>query len=272
MNRAATAMLLWYARNLPYHRGKQRISERLRRIFEVQLEGEYIERRGGLLWSLNPGDYVQQDLFWSGAKDCAEIREALRHMPRGGTMFDLGANIGYYSIAIATALDGACSVHAFEPNPPTMRRLRKNLELNSVRGVFPREEGLTDQPGSASVAEVAGDSGSSYLESGGTIPLTTIDLFCERQGIERLDLLKIDIEGAEFRALRGACATLRRFKPAILIELNPETLGRENSSVRELVEFLEDLGYRIADVRGGTAITRDALPPPPLNVNAICTA
>jgi tRNA G37 N-methylase Trm5 len=146
MRAAAQAILLWYARNVPYHRGKQRLSGRLRKIFQVSLEGEYVERRAGLWWAIDPGDYIQQDLFWSSAKDAAEVREALDSMRKGGVMFDLGANFGYYAITIATALEGDCRVYAFEPNPPTMRRFLKNLELNFTRGVYPREEGLSDTP------------------------------------------------------------------------------------------------------------------------------
>jgi FkbM family methyltransferase len=266
---AAASMLLWYARKLPYHRGKQRLSQRLRDIFGVSLEGEYIERRGGFTWSLNPGDSVQQDLFWCGAKDRAELREARRNMPPGGVMFDLGASIGYYSIVIAAELRGDCRVYAFEPNPPTMQRLRKNLEHNAARGVFLCEEGLSDVPGHASIVDVPVDSGSSYLERGEGIPVTTLDLFCSRHGIERLDLIKIDIEGAELRALRGGYATLKRFRPAILIELNPDALDRDRSSVRDVVVLLEDLGYKLWTVRPRTSITRDRLPPSHEIVNAI---
>src|ERR1700690_559308 len=94
---AIQAMLLWYARYVPYHAYKQQISKRLRQIFHISLTGECVETRGGLRWAMHAADYTQQDLFWSGAKDTAEIREALRHMPKGGVMFDLGANFGYYA-------------------------------------------------------------------------------------------------------------------------------------------------------------------------------
>jgi FkbM family methyltransferase len=284
MRSTAQAILLWYARNVPYHRGKQRLSERMRRIFDVSLEGEYIERRGGLLWAINPGDYIQQDLFWSSAKDAADIREALRCMPKGGVMFDLGANFGFYAITIATALRGDCRIYAFEPNPPTMRRFRKNLELNSISGVHPREEGLSDATGHAFVVDQPAHSGAAYLDqalnSANGIPagihltthVTTLDLFCEQQKIDRLDLIKLDIEGAELRSLRGGVETLRRFQPVLLIELNPDTLERDGCSVRDVVVFLEDLGYAIYTVRPRTRITLEHLPAPRAIVNAVCKA
>ena len=280
MRAAAQLVLLWYARNVPYHRGKQRLSQWLREVFKVSLEGEYVERRGGLWWAMNPGDYIHQDLFWSSAKDAAEIRESLRSMPMGGVMFDLGANFGYYAIKVATELHGDCHVYAFEPNPLTMQRFRKNLELNSTRGVYPQEEGLSDAPGRASVVDIPGHSGGAYLDQAlnlghgipGGIHVTTLDLFCEQHHIDRIDLIKVDIEGAELRALRGGVETIRRLKPVILIEFNPHTLEREGRSVRDVVVFLEDLGYAIYIVRPRSRVTRDHLPPPQDIVNAVCRA
>jgi len=78
-------------------------------------------------------------------------------------MFDLGANFGYYSIRVAAALRGDCSIYAFEPNPNTMLRLRRNLELNSVVGVYPIEKGLADVAGRAIVVEKGGHAGAASL-------------------------------------------------------------------------------------------------------------
>jgi FkbM family methyltransferase len=265
-------MLLWYARHVPHHPYKQQILKRLRQIFNISLTGEYVETRGGLRWAMDAADYTQQDLFWSGAKDAAEIREALRCMPKGGVMFDLGANFGYYAITIASALQGDCRVYAFEPNPKTMRRFQRNVALNGTRGLDLLEVGLSDAPGHALVVETSAHSGAAYLRqtSLSGVPVTTLDLFCELNKIDRLDLIKMDIEGAELRALRGGIATFKRFRPALLIELNPETSEREGYSVRDVVVFLEDLGYTIWDVRSRARITRDHLPQCSYFTNAIC--
>jgi FkbM family methyltransferase len=269
---AIQALLLWYARHVPYHPYKIQISKRLREIFRISLTGEYVEMRGELLWAMDAGDYTQRDLFWSGAKDVAEMREALRCMPKGGVTFDIGANFGYYAITIASALKGDCRIYAFEPNPGTMQRFRNNVELNCTRGLHLLETGLSDAPGRAMVVETPAHSGAAYLRQNllSGVPVTTLDLFCEQNKIDRLDLIKMDIEGAELRALRGAVETLKRFRPAMLIELNPETSEREGYSVRDLVVFLEDLGYAIYDSRSRARITRDRLPQRSYFMNAIC--
>jgi len=265
-------MLLWYARNVPYHPYKQQISKRLRQSFQISLQGEYVEMRGGLRWAMDAGDYTQQDLFWCGAKDAGEIREALQCMPRNGVMFDLGANFGYYSITVASALQGNCRIYAFEPNPSTMERFKRNVALNKTHGLHLLELGLSDAPGHALVVETPAHSGAAYLRQNprSGVPVTTLDLFCEQNEIDRLDLIKMDIEGAELRALHGGIATLKRFRPAMLIELNPETSEREGYSVRDVVVFLEDLGYALWDVGSRARITRDRLPQSSYFMNAIC--
>jgi FkbM family methyltransferase len=192
-------------------------------------------------------------------------------------MFDLGANFGYYAIAIASKLRGNCRIYAFEPNPPTMRRFRRNIELNSIRGVFPQDAGLSDAPGYAQVVDRSGNSGASYLDKtlaapagSPRIPITTLDSFIEHHPIDRLDLIKMDIEGAELRALQGGAETLRTFKPAILIELNPGTYQREGYSVGDVMVFLEDLGYEIFTIKPRARVTRDHLPAQCAIVNAVC--
>jgi len=269
---AIQAVLLWYARRVPYHLYKQQISKRLRQMFRISIVGEFEETRAGLRWTMDAGDYTQQDLFWSGVKDAAEIREALQCLPKGGVMFDLGANFGYYAITIATAVQGDCRIYAFEPNPSTMQRFQRNVALNGTRGLHLFEVGVSDAAGHALVVETPNHSGAAYLRQNPAsgVPVTTLDVFCEQNRIDRLDLIKMDIEGAELRALHGGIATFKRFRPAMLIELNPETSEREGYPVRDVVVFLEDLGYAIWDVRSRARITRDHLPQCGYFMNAIC--
>jgi hypothetical protein len=104
MSRLATTVLHWYARHVPYHRGKTRISRYLRTAFGVRLDGESVERRDGLMWCFDRTDYMSQDLYWSGSYDRAELRQALRAMPAGGVMLDIGANFGFFATGGSRAL------------------------------------------------------------------------------------------------------------------------------------------------------------------------
>lgn len=129
-------------------------------------------------------------------------------------MFDVGANVGNYSKLIREK--NRCDILAFEPNPPTTKRLRDNvLALDGVK-VF--EIGFSDFSGETEIfdkqsqestsqaslySEVISDYYHSDIKST-KIKLETIDTFCQREGISRISLLKIDTEGNEYKILLGA--------------------------------------------------------------------
>jgi FkbM family methyltransferase len=269
-SRLATEVLLWYARHVPYHRGKTRISRYLRGMFGVEVRGNTVERREGLWWCLDREDYICQDLYWSSANDRAEMRHALRSMPPGGVMLDVGANYGYYCITIASRLRQRCTIHAFEPNGVTFDRLRQNVELNGASAVIAHRLGLSDREGTAGIVEVPGHSGAAYLRPGGDVAVTSLDRFCARTSLDRLDLVKIDAEGAELRILRGGRGALERFRPPLLLELNAPTLEREDASPGEVLSLLRSLEYRVYSITPKREITPGDGPLPSPVMNVLC--
>lgn len=77
------------------------------------------------------------------------------------------------------------------------------------------------------------------------VHVTTLDRFVDHEGLTRLDLVKIDIEGAERRFLKGAARTLVRFRPIIMVELSPATLEVFGESSEGLIRDLEEAGYAL---------------------------
>jgi FkbM family methyltransferase len=128
--------------------------------------------------------------------------------------------------------------------------LKRNIEMNGMRNVSLIETAVGDSTGFATLAlSDGGNLGMFTLGSAkGTarycVQLSRLDDLLEEIGIDTVDLIKMDIEGSEYRALRGASRTLQRYKPTILIELNEEALqGCESSSIN-VKGFLQDAGYR----------------------------
>ena len=83
----------------------------------------------------------------------------------------------------------------------------------------------------------------------GVISLQTLDGFCERIDLKRLDLIKMDIEGAELPALRGGIETLRRFMPYIIVEVQQETASQAGYNAADILSLLQPVGYQF-DVIG----------------------
>lgn len=192
--------------------------------------GKLLERSddGTELWSTDSGDWW----FPTGSRDAMvfdlaeQDRDIYRTEPDGigpgDVVLDCGANIGLFA---AKALSrGAARVIAIEPAPNNLVVLRKNLakEIESGRvtiypkGVWDKEDVLPMylDPDNAAANSFLRDGNDALTVN---LPLTTIDLITKELQLERVDFIKLDIEGAEKRALAGAVETIRRFKPRIAL-------------------------------------------------------
>lgn len=256
------------------HRGQWFVHEKLRGLLRVNVDADLKVTRDGLQWVLNPSDHMQSGLFWLGAQDYWDIYHIKKLLKPGDIIFDVGANFGYYSIILSSALRKQCSVHAFEPNPPTYERLLRNIELNDLSEVIATHRlGFSDVGGTGHMIERADNSGAATIDTtqqGGDAVLTTLDNFCGAHGIDRIDFMKIDIEGFEERLLHGGSESFRRLKPIILIELNRPTLARENSSVERVADLLGQFGYKLYASQRRKLLPMRRLPKGDEIVNAFC--
>src|SRR5262249_31603035 len=142
---------------------------------------------------------------------------------------DIGAHVGIFTVLLARWCGPAGKVYAFEPAPQTRAALMDHLVLNGVADrVITIPMAISDAPGQAKFYTVSNSPENTLSQthrrlSGAhaiDIPMTTIDHFCSVHNLAPT-LLKIDIEGFEFYALRGARQTLTRYRPTVIVELHP---------------------------------------------------
>ncbi|MCB4771636.1 FkbM family methyltransferase [Ancylobacter sp. Lp-2] len=140
---------------------------------------------------------------------------------RGGTVVDAGAYSGFYSILAARS--GAARVHAFEASPLIVPRLLANLELNDIGTVQVHPHALTRASGQRiAIRGKDGLSSAGSIVGEGAVIGSASTLALDDVGLAELSVMKIDVERAEYDALQGGAATIRRFRPHILIELLDE--------------------------------------------------
>jgi FkbM family methyltransferase len=243
-------LLLFYGCSVPYHRGKAWLIERLLGFFRLHVDEDFDVVRDGLRWRLNPSDFVHADVFWLGRKDYYDVYHLQKLLQPGYVFFDVGANFGYYSLVLASRLNKQCVIHAFEPNPPTLARLRHHVAINGLQdAVHVHDLALSDQVGTAALATKEGNSGGTHVVAADAtstlVQLTTLDAFCDEQRLTRLDAVKIDVEGFEERVLLGGRRTLSRWRPVLLLELEPARLHDKETSVERVVRLLQELGYSL---------------------------
>lgn len=171
-------------------------------------------------------------------------------------VFDVGAHAGQYTKLFAhLARHGR--VYAIEPQSYARRILRTAIRFNRLRNVEILPIALGAAPGTATLTIPVKASGSygfglahlgPHTRSGGaeteSVAVTTLDALATTLGLTRLDFIKADIEGWEQAMLEGGRATLARFRPVLLIEVNAEHLARAGGSVAALWRLLTELRYR----------------------------
>lgn len=178
------------------------------------------------------------------------------HLPDDAVVFDVGAHAGQFSKLFAGLAPNGF-VYAFEPSPYTLSLLRRALALNRVRNVRIVPTGLSATEGEASLSTPIKKSGvlgyglaslagvaPGRDRSDQTVPLLTLDGFVEREGIQRLDFIKADIEGWEVQMLRGAMRSIARFKPALFLEISEQNLGRAGDTPADIWALLQPVGYK----------------------------
>ncbi len=169
-------------------------------------------------------------------------------LPRDGVVIDAGANIGLVTLGLAPLVPLG-RIHAFEPGTMAFRCLQANLADDPLANATPHNLALADAPGTLTLHEHPVSASASQVVTSAHIgaagmPLrqvqaTTVDAFIAQAGLNRLDLLKIDVEGFEPEVLAGAVGALGRFNPVVAMELNSYALmvfGNRNT--RHVMEVL----------------------------------
>jgi FkbM family methyltransferase len=174
----------------------------------------------------------------------------LEDVRKAKTIFDVGGNIGFTAMYFSTLNSTAC-IFAFEPHPKTFQRAQDNLSVNNFKNIYFQKLGLGDKPDTVKLFEVnSNNPGMNRIIPGNndfphvTIEIDTIDNFVQVKGIEKIDFMKIDVEGFELSVLKGAAKTFQKQLPILFIELDDDNLRENNSSAKELVELLSSYGYK----------------------------
>jgi len=253
----AKRALLFYATNLPYHRGKWHVIERALRSFGIEstdASGIFECERQGLKWRLDTRCAVQRRLYYHGALDRYDEREFFSRIRPGAVMLDIGSYFGYYGLL--SAKHGAKSF-AFEPAGANFADLKRQCELNSELPISIFQIAMSNQVGVSRMSVAAAsqrgtgrieaDAGSDGKTSGATesVTTTTLDTFVAEHNLERIDAVKLDVEGAEMMVLAGGAKAFARWKPMLLIEFNPPCLQRFGVEPEKLLSTLQEMGYRL---------------------------
>lgn len=224
-------------------------------VFTVKVDGSAFRIK-------HHGYQVENDLFWAGINnwESKSMELWIRLSKMSNTILDVGANTGVYSL-VSGAVNQAARIYAFEPMPAVFERLSENLRLNSFN-IQPCDIAASNANGQTSFyvdnteftytasLNKMHQSGSKKIE----IPVKTrsLDSFVTENGL-RPELVKIDVERHEPAVIEGFLNSIRQYRPALLIEVLDEAVGRE---LRTLLSGTDYLYFNINE----TARTAQPMP------------
>ena len=213
-------------------------------------EGEH----GGLTMPCDLSEVLQRQFYFFGTYLLAEdVLACWENEAKGARIiFDVGANAGIFSLA-ALAVQRDALIHAFEPTPEIASRLRETAAMNGLNQLDVHEVAVSSHEGRAALRRYRGELGTNEGMNFTTtptaaddelVPMICLDRFCVDHAIERIDLLKLDIQGNEHRALVGAARLLGTGAvTTIFTELNWAARQGDTCPATESIRILEDFGY-----------------------------
>lgn len=215
-----------------------------------------VEVEPGMVMVLDPSDVIDREILATGqwSDNVWDLIE--KHLEDGSVLIDVGAHIGSMTLRASNRVGLSGTVVEVEPNPVTAIRLRQNIAASGsgnvrvqqlacgrVRDSLDLCAGPPENSGATSLSRLFAMQHSADGETVYRVEVVPLDEIVESLGLERVDVIKIDTEGAEVEVLRGAQKTLARFRPALVLETVDDHLKTMGDSLEILEDMLAQAGY-----------------------------
>lgn len=203
--------------------------------------------RDGIKYKLNLNELIDSSIYYEGCFELKTTSLINKFVKDGMTVLDIGANIGCHTLRFAKLVGKNGKVVAFEPMTFALTKLKDNIELNNFKNIIVEKIALSNVDGKRQTINFRAswtlDGNREDINQKEEIDFLTLDTYIRKKQINKVDFVKVDVDGYEYKVLVGAKETLQKFSPLILIELGKYTLSNFGDKLEDLVDFLYSLGY-----------------------------
>jgi FkbM family methyltransferase len=218
-------------------------------LLSPESRAQLITYNGSSRLFIDMADPVARSYFFAGGYDPEFFSVAKPFLSKGGVFFDVGANFGFCSFGLMGCLSrNDVEYHLFEANTDICRLLLRSVALHPDKNIQVNNCCVTDNLGVSRLNLVYSNFGGSFISERGTQEVNNLilDDYIHTRFIDKINLLKIDVEGWEVHALRGAMNSLTSgIVDAVYIEASTENLSRAGFSVEDCFSLLKDAGFHL---------------------------
>lgn len=223
---------------------------------------------------ISTGSYIEWKILAEGTYEPATGNLISLSLRPGFVAMDIGANIGVHTLRMARAVGESGRVISFEPMPHLQNKLQANIRLNRLESIVETiAVAVSDAAGETKMSgsEDTFNQGTGRMDDQGgtTVEVITGDSKVQELGLTQLDLIKIDIEGYEMKAIQGLAESIARFKPRLLVEYDQTYWEKCGSSWTEFKSFLEKNNYQLYKIEEFT-LTKILSTPETSSCNVFC--
>lgn len=214
---------------------------------------------------ISTGSYIEWKILAEGTYEPATGNLISLSLRPGFVAMDIGANIGVHTLRMAKAVGEQGKVISCEPMPHLQNKLKANVQLNRLESIVQiMGIAISDAPGETKMSGSPDtfNQGTGRMDTEGetNVRVTTGDALISELGMQRLDLIKIDIEGYEMKAIQGLTNSIAQFKPRILVEYDQAYWEKCGSSWTEFKSLLEKHNYTLYKIEEFTLTRIDSTP------------
>lgn len=204
-----------------------------------------------ITYELDLSQSIDSSIYFFGCFEADVTKNIAQFTKPGMTVLDIGANIGCHTLPIASLVGNTGKVIAFEPMDWARNKLNKNISLNNFSNISVEKIALSDKHETQTLRFRSNWPLDNHYQQEANvkqnITLETLDNYVKKMDI-KVDLIKIDVDGYEYKIFKGAHHLLKTHKPIICTEIG-HTTQRVGDSVEEMIKFLSSLGYNFYSIK-----------------------
>jgi len=244
---------LFYFRYFPIQVGKIWVWNKLNKYFLYRFSPVIGRMIGSSKLHIDFKYFVHSSIYFNGNWEPGITKYIQNALSVGDIFVDIGANVGYYSLLASKIVKPSGKVIAFEALPVIREELKMNIELNRYDNIEIQNCGLSDRQETDTIYHMLGNSGQSSIRhdlvKSKAIPyevaFVTFDEAVDPKYYPRIRIVKIDVEGAEYKVLKGMVNFLRNSSPKteVICELTNSYLKQIGCKCDEVLSFMKRLGF-----------------------------